>query len=651
MRTLSFRAGFVIIIKMRKLSPKIKSIAFSLGAVVVAAVCLFITAYFLVKSNDNMNSKQGLPDIKNCVIDFSDTDTDGKYLKQHMQGTYEFFYDKWLVTDGIENAEPDAIVTVPHRYTETVLAGKRLDNTGYASYRVFVKGLKPGTPIYFLNNNFVGAFRGFVNGELVYSYGSQNKTGEAWSDGEAEVMLTYVVTDETTLEIVFEVSSCREGGLTSAPRLMISTRDADPPSPYLTNNIGFIILGLTVALFAFSFIINFGLPSLRRDYSFALVMTAVTVMTVFSIAVYWRLLAFMRLHTYNIMIDANFIAAALLIYSLLYHFYRSGAVKRMLPVLVAVSAATIVAVVVYIALTGTVYRVIAPLIECACLIGLIYPLVRNFRAAPVRNVTYSLFLYSAAMYVLCTAFDLMNLTVAGMEQSIAYVMIPMILFVIVLYREITVENSRKVVDALKLEREHDAIKADSLRAQIKPHFIFNSLASVQHAYEKDMELGKKALAAFSRHLRANVDAGEDALVPMKREIENINNYVELENMRREKPIRFLLDCRDLDLSLPILSLQPFIENAFKYSQTETVEGGFVQLKSRAVPGGHVVEVIDNGVGFDPSAVKSTSVGLKNASERLRILANAHVTVDSAPGKGTRIIIEIPETNQTQDGKK
>lgn len=636
---------------MRKLSPKIRSIALSLGAVVIAAVCLFITAYFLVKSNDDMNSKQGLPDIRNCVIDFSDTDTDGKYLKQHMQGTYEFFYNKWLITDGIENAEPDAVVTVPHRYTETTLGGKRLDNSGYASYRVFVAGLKPGTPIYFLNNNFVGAFRGFVNGELVYSYGSQNKTGEAWSDGEAEVMLTYTVEDEKPLEIVFEVSSCREGGLTSAPRLMISTRDADPPSPYLTNNIGFIILGLTVALFAFSFIINFGLPSLRRDYSFALVMTAVTIMTVFSIAVYWRLLAFMRLHSYNIMIDANFIAVALLLYSLLYHFYRSGAVKRMRPILIAVSAATIAAIAVYIALVGTVYRVIAPLIECACLIGLIYPLIRSFRAAPVRNVTYSLFLLSAATYVLCTAFDLMNLTVAGMEQSIAYVMIPMILFVIVLYREITVENSRKVVDALRLEKERDAIKADALRAQIKPHFIFNSLASVQHAYEKDKALGDKALTAFSRHLRANVDAGEDELVPLSREIENINNYVELENMRREKPVRFLLDCADLGLCLPVLSLQPFIENAFKYAGTENADGGYVQLRSRTTPGGHVVEIIDNGAGFDPAAVKSTSVGLKNASERLRILANARVTVDSAVGKGTRVIIELPETNNEKDGKK
>jgi len=116
-------------------------------------------------------------------------------------------------------------------------------------------------------------------------------------------------------------------------------------------------------------------------------------------------------------------------------------------------------------------------------------------------------------------------------------------------------------------------------------------------------------------------------------------------------VRFLLDCADLGLCLPVLSLQPFIENAFKYAGTENVDGGYVQLRSRTTPGGHVVEIIDNGAGFDPATVKNTSVGLKNASERLRILANARVTVDSAVGKGTRVIIELPETNDEKDGKK
>ena len=64
-----------------------------------------------------------------------------------------------------------------------------------------------------------------------------------------------------------------------------------------------------------------------------------------------------------------------------------------------------------------------------------------------------------------------------------------------------------------------------------------------------------------------------------------------------------------------------------------------------------MEIIDNGVGFDPSAVKSGSVGLRNASERLRILARARVTIDSSPGRGTRVIIEIPENKDDKDGEQ
>lgn len=67
---MSFRAKFAIISLMRKLATKTKSIITAASATLVAAACLFITAYFLVKSNDDMNSKQGLPDIENCVIDF-----------------------------------------------------------------------------------------------------------------------------------------------------------------------------------------------------------------------------------------------------------------------------------------------------------------------------------------------------------------------------------------------------------------------------------------------------------------------------------------------------------------------------------------------------------------------------------------------------
>lgn len=627
--------------KMKRLNVTVKTTILSVLTVTVCALCIVATILGLVLSNRTMNSKMGLPDIKDCVLDFSGFDADNVYTKQHMTGTYEFFYNKWIVEDNYDG-EPDAIVTVPHRYTDTIIGGKRLTNDGYASYRLTVKGLKPGTPVYFLNNNFIGACYGYVNGECVYKYGTRQKTGESRSNGEAEYTATYIVKDEKPLTVVFEVSSNMRGGLSSPPRLTISTTEISPSAPSFTNNIGFIVLGLVIALFIFSFLINFGMDRIKRDFSFSVVMFVMMILTVFSIAVYWRLLAFLRFNTYNIIMEVNFVADILLVFSLLYHFYKKGIIENYRVPTIVFGSVSIIAVVLYVVLMGRFVQAIAPMLTVACLISFTYPLAKTFPPKNYRNVLYGLFILSSAIFVTCTTFDLADITIAGMERSIAYVMLPVMLSVIILYRSISVENTLTVIKALKTEREHDAIIADSLKAQIKPHFVFNSLTNIQAAYEKDKAVGDKALTMFSKHLRANVDSSSVGVVPFSQELDNINNYIELENMRREKPITVLLDCMDDDFELPILSLQPFIENAFKYSQVENIPNGYIEIKTYETNKSYNVEINDNGVGFDEKSVKPTSVGLKNAKERLRLLSSATVTVDSKVNGGTRILISFPK---------
>lgn len=614
-------------------------IAWAITAFVFLSVVT--TALGLTLSNKTLNSKQGLPDIKDCVLDFSSTDTENAYLKQHMFGTFEFFYDKWIVTDDFDG-EPDAIVSVPHRYKDTVLNGERLTNKGCSSYRVYVKGLKVGTPIFFMNNNFVGGARGYINGELVFSYGTMERSGECKSNGEAEITKTYVVENSEPLEAVFEISSCRQGGLTSPPRLVISTTELAPVAPYFTNNVGFITLGLITALFAFAFIINFGLPSYKQDYSFAFVMLAMLLLTVFSIGVYWRLLAFMRLNTYNVIGEVNFIGNILLAFAIFYHYVKVGLIKNFKPWLICLLLSSAVAIILFVALTGTAARVSAYIITSLQIAALVYPAAAKITEQPLRNAFYSLFILSVTVFTLCTAFDLCDITVSGFERSISYVMLPAILCVIALYRGISVENSQKALNALKVEKERDRIKADALKAQIKPHFIFNCLASVQAAYEKNKVLGDKTLSAFSRHLRANVGGTESDSVPFSVELENILNYCELENMRREKPVELLLDCLDADFNLPPLSLQPFVENAFKYSGVDLIEDGYVELIAYTDENGSVIKINDNGKGFDLKTVKNTSVGLKNATERLNLLVGAKVTIESKINEGTKITVTLPK---------
>ena len=622
-------------------------------AVLVAFLSVGTTIAGLLLCKNNMNSKQGLPDIRDCVLDFTGYETDNRYVKQHMFGTYEFFYNSWIVTDGDTRA-PDAVVSVPHRYRQTVLDGKRLTNKGYASYRMWVKGLSAGTPIYFLNNNFIGGLRGYINGELVYAYGTMKRSGECVANGEAEVTNTYTVKENgEVLEVVFEVSSCRSGGLTSPPRLTISTLPVAPTAPLFTNNVGFIMLGLSFSLFIFSFILNFDLSPGRRDRSFSLVMGSVFGLTLFSVGVYWRLLSFLRFNTYNIIASANLFFDICLFLSLIYHFLRVGILTRPRVVFAAGGGVSLLSLLLYLLLPGSFFGALSPMTVVAGLCLLLFPVVTQFRKNPARAVLYSFFLLGSTVFITCTTFDIWDLTISGFERSIAYLMIPLILAVVILYRQISVENTTRTIRALSAEQAYNRVRAEALAAQIRPHFIFNSLTAIQAAYEKERSLGDRALGFFSRHLRAHVDSSAHETVPFETELSYINNYIELENMRREKPVAVLLDCLDVSFFLPPLCLQPFLENAFKHAKVTEREDGYIELRAFRVPGGHEVQINDNGVGFDPGAVRKNAVGLQNACERLRILSGATVTVDSRPGDGTRVTVFFPGdgVQPSNDGQK
>jgi LytS/YehU family sensor histidine kinase len=189
------------------------------------------------------------------------------------------------------------------------------------------------------------------------------------------------------------------------------------------------------------------------------------------------------------------------------------------------------------------------------------------------------------------------------------------------------------------------MEKNAMRSQIKPHFIFNSLTNIQYLYNMDTAKGNEALTKFSRHLRANIEVETKEIISFKEELDNILNYVDLVNMRRSEETNFLLNCEAFDFCVPVLSLQPFVENALKYSMADEKEDGFVEISSMETDDSYIVEVVDNGVGFDASAVKSTSTGLRNATERLHMTLNAVVDIDSQIGVGTKIKIIIPKETE------
>lgn len=198
-------------------------------------------------------------------------------------------------------------------------------------------------------------------------------------------------------------------------------------------------------------------------------------------------------------------------------------------------------------------------------------------------------------------------------------------------------QKREFDNAVYRARYKDA-KLEALQAQIKPHFVFNVLTSIKNLYRLDAESGDNAMDLFSRHLRARVVAANSDLIPFEKELDNVQIYIELESMRRGKDLNVVFDIEYSDFLIPALSLQPFIENAIKYGRTDEKPDGYIRISSHSVEGGVLLEIIDNGIGFDVGAIPPSSCGIRNSVERFRLLTGLSPQIESTVGEGTSIKI-------------
>lgn len=179
--------------------------------------------------------------------------------------------------------------------------------------------------------------------------------------------------------------------------------------------------------------------------------------------------------------------------------------------------------------------------------------------------------------------------------------------------------------------------------QIRSHFIFNVLNAISGMCKYDPAKADETVVRFSRYLRTNINILQsDELVTFREELEYLEDYIALEQIRFGDRIRFEKEIGQDDFLLPPLLLQPIVENAIKHGLTARENGGTVWLETRKEGDWVVITVRDNGVGFDPVEIeKKDSVGIQNVRFRLEHLAGGKMTIDSEPGVGTCVRMSVP----------
>jgi two-component system LytT family sensor kinase len=206
-------------------------------------------------------------------------------------------------------------------------------------------------------------------------------------------------------------------------------------------------------------------------------------------------------------------------------------------------------------------------------------------------------------------------------------------------------NEKKLEEQERLLAE---ARLAALTSQINPHFLFNTLNSVSSLIRTDPNQARVMVMRLSKVLRRLLRKHEN-FSALRDELSFIEDYLAIEVVRFGDKLRFEKDVAEdtLDLLVPSMLLQPLVENSIKHGLSSKVEGGTIRIQThRAASRLHLL-VEDDGVGI-PEAKLATlldhGIGVSNVHERLQVLfGNEYrMWIDSQPGKGTRIQIEVPE---------
>ena len=214
-------------------------------------------------------------------------------------------------------------------------------------------------------------------------------------------------------------------------------------------------------------------------------------------------------------------------------------------------------------------------------------------------------------------------------------------------------NRQKEVLASRLEKELAVNTLAMLKAQIQPHFLFNTLHVISALVKNNPEAAEKTIARLSDLLRASMKGADAPEVTLTAELDMLMNYVEIVQMRFKDRLRFDLDVHPdtAEALVPGFFLQPLVENAVRHGIAQNIEGGTIRVKAFRLRQALIVRISDTGPGFsgDREDLLRKGSGLSNLLKRLELLYPGKFRLEflREEGGGALVVVEIPFREKQQ----
>jgi YesN/AraC family two-component response regulator len=235
----------------------------------------------------------------------------------------------------------------------------------------------------------------------------------------------------------------------------------------------------------------------------------------------------------------------------------------------------------------------------------------------------------------------------------------------------TIEEVKRIKEAARMQHENITLKQKSselemqaLRAQMSPHFIFNSLNSINmFILENNRLQASEYLSKFSKLIRLILQNSQETLIPLEKELEALQLYMELESLRFENKFTYKINVTDdidtATINVPPLIIQPYVENAIWHGLMHKKESGNLEVTVHVKDKTLYYKITDDGIGRQKaeelkskSAVKQKSMGMRITADRIALLKQHSQTsiiitdlvLKNGNVAGTEVLIEIPVVN-------
>ncbi|MFC4739495.1 tetratricopeptide repeat protein [Flavobacterium ponti] len=216
-------------------------------------------------------------------------------------------------------------------------------------------------------------------------------------------------------------------------------------------------------------------------------------------------------------------------------------------------------------------------------------------------------------------------------------------------------NRMQLKKTLTLQKELAEYEQKALHLQMNPHFVFNCLGSISSfIVQNGTDSAIKYLSKFSKLMRLTLEYSKESLIPIDKEIESLQNYLELEQLRFNHKFNFIIrkspEIED-DVALPPLIIQPFIENAIIHGVIPKKELGSVTINFSIQENSLICTILDDGIGINQSKLNKENSVIAHKSMALDIIKKRLEMIASSTSKKATIEIEeLTENNEIKGTK-